>query len=267
MHTLFREVRFSVNPFGAAPELGFNSYSGRPCGEGLSVFLSLGVELKGPLDPKTGFVVNVSEIDRAVRQAVLPDFQKAICRRFAQARPVEFSELYELMQKAFPILQGEFKAAGVNRLVLTLNPYRKLTLVREGSPVRLYSEQFEFAAMHRLWNDRFTEAQNFEKFGKCANPAGHGHNYIVEVTVQISDSIDQPGWISGFQQVVQEQFMAIVDHKNLNHDVAHFNNINPTVENISSFAWACLSGKFTGVTLKKITVWENDRTCCTYEEI
>jgi 6-pyruvoyltetrahydropterin/6-carboxytetrahydropterin synthase len=267
MHTLFREVRFSVNPFGAASEPGFNSYAGRPCGDGLAVFLSLGVELKGPLDCRTGFVVNVSEIDRAVRQTVLPEFQEGICRRFARAHPVGLGQLYELLQKAGPALQDQFPSAAVSRLVLALNPYRKITLVREASPVRLYSEQFEFAAMHRLWNDQFTEAQNFEKFGKCANPAGHGHNYIVEVTVQVSDSIDQPGWISGFQQVVQEQFLTIVDHKNLNHDVAHFNRINPTVENISSFAWECLCGKFEGVSLKKITVWENDRTCCTYEEI
>jgi 6-pyruvoyltetrahydropterin/6-carboxytetrahydropterin synthase len=267
MHTLFREVRFSVNPFGAASGPGFNSYCGRPCGDGMAIFLSLGVALQGPLDRETGFIVNVSEIDRAVRQTVVPEFQETICRRFAQAQPMGLNELYELMHRAGPVLQDQFPSARVSRLVLMVNPYRKLTLMREKNPMRLYSERFEFAAMHRLWNERFTEAENFEKFGKCANPAGHGHNYIVEVAVRFSDSIDQAGWISRFQQVVEECFLSIVDHKNLNHDVPYFNKINPTVENISSFAWACLFGKFKGVTLKKITVWENDRTSCTYEEL
>lgn len=267
MHTLFREVRFSVNPFGAASGPGFNSYAGRPCGDGLAVYLSLGVELTGPVDSQTGFVVNVSEIDSAVRQAAVPDFQERICRYFSQAQPLGLGELYELMQRAGQTLQGKFAGARVSRLALALNPFRKLTLLREASPVRLYSEQYEFAAMHRLWNDQFTEAQNFEKFGKCANPAGHGHNYILEVTVRLSDSIDEPGWISRFQQVVQEYFLSIVDHKNLNQDVPHFSSINPTVENISSFAWGCLNGKFKGVCLAKITVWENDRTCCTFEKM
>jgi len=266
MHTLFREVRFWVNPFGVPSDSGFNSYVGKPCGDGLAIFLSMAVELKGLLNPATGFIVNVSEIDRAVRQDVTPKFQELICRRFAQSRPIELGRLYELMEKTGAALQDTFSPAQVCRLLLALNPYRRLTLVREVNPVRLYSEQFEFAAMHRLWNDRFSEAENFEKFGQCANPAGHGHNYIVEVSVEVLDSIDRQGWISSFQQVVQEHFLSIVDHKNLNEDVPHFNKINPTVENICSFSWSCLFGKFAGTHLKKIKIWENDRTCCTYEE-
>ncbi|MHC5144481.1 MAG: 6-carboxytetrahydropterin synthase, partial [Planctomycetota bacterium] len=48
----------------------------------------------------------------------------------------------------------------------------------------IVSEKFEFSAMHQLWNNKFDEAKNCEVFGKCANPAGHGHNYILEVSVE-----------------------------------------------------------------------------------
>lgn len=266
MFKLFREIRFSINPFGSPSPPGFNSYASKPCGEGLAVFLCLGVELCGSLNSETGFVVNVSEIDKSVRQRVIPDFQERICGLYAGCKPVGMQELFILMQRAGQILQSVFSPSAVSRLVLSLNPYRKIILLRESDPVRLYSEQFEFAAMHRLWNDRFSEAENFKKFGKCANPAGHGHNYILEVTVQLPDTAEESGWISRYQQVVQEHFLETVDHKNLNLDVPEFSQMNPTVENLSSFAWDCLFGKFDGAGLKKITVWENDRTCCTYEE-
>ena len=50
-----------------------------------------------------------------------------------------------------------------------------------------FSEKFEFAATHTLWNEKLSEEENFDAFGKCANPAGHGHNYIVEVTAANED--------------------------------------------------------------------------------
>ena len=130
-----------------------------------------------------------------------------------------------------------------------------------------YTEKFEFSSMHKLWNDTFSEEKNFEVFGKCANPAGHGHNYILEAAVevpQLHGNKELTGWEIDFQRTVKERFIDLVDHKNLNVDVAGFENLNPTVENLAFFAWKSLSGQFKGVKLSKITVWENDRTYCSY---
>ena len=81
-----------------------------------------------------------------------------------------------------------------------------------------FSEKFEFAAMHKLWNEQFSEKKNFEVFGKCANPAGHGHNYIIEVTVKRTG--EQAGLSIGqFERIVDQEFIKLVDHKNLNVDV------------------------------------------------
>ena len=127
-----------------------------------------------------------------------------------------------------------------------------------------YSEKFEFSAMHQLWNDKFDEAQNFEMFGKCANPAGHGHNYILEAKVaRPTEGLGQ-NWIGEYQRVVKEFFLDKVDHKNLNIEVDGLKNQNPTVENLTSFAWETLAEKFNYCKLYSVTIWENDRTYCTF---
>jgi 6-pyruvoyltetrahydropterin/6-carboxytetrahydropterin synthase len=221
MHKLSRQVRFSIDPFSEDTVEGFNSYCSKPTGEGLCLYFGLWVELEGDVDTDTGFVVNVSDIDKAVR-------------------------------------------GSLNRLYLELNPFRKITIEREDREVVYFSEKFEFSAMHTLKNDKFSVEKNLEVFGKCANPAGHGHNYIIEITVKRDRESD---WsMAEFERVVQEQFLTHVDHKNLNVDVAEFDGQNPTVENIASFAWSRLDGKFEESRLHNITVWENDRTCCSYSE-
>jgi 6-pyruvoyltetrahydropterin/6-carboxytetrahydropterin synthase len=127
-----------------------------------------------------------------------------------------------------------------------------------------FSEKFEFAAMHKLWNDGFSKQQNLEIFGKCANPTGHGHNYIVEITIQMPASRNDLR-IADFEKIVDNEFIQLVDHKNLNADVEQLDKKNPTVENIVSFAWNQLTGKFGKAKLYRVTVWETDKTYCSYE--
>jgi 6-pyruvoyltetrahydropterin/6-carboxytetrahydropterin synthase len=131
------------------------------------------------------------------------------------------------------------------------------------SNVMYFSEKFEFAATHKLWNDAFSEQRNFEIFGKCANPTGHGHNYIVEVTV--AAPADGPALKVGeFEQTIDSHLMQLVDHKNLNLDVPEFQQRIATVENLAIFAWERLDGRFDPGRLHCITVWESDRTYCSY---
>ncbi len=139
-----------------------------------------------------------------------------------------------------------------------------------------FSEKFSFAAGHKLWNDQFSKKRNLEIFGKCANPAGHGHNYVVEVTIKVSgvggrgSGIRDQGsgirdfCIGDFERVVNDQLIKMLDHRNLNVDVAEFAKTIPTVENIAAFAWARLVGKFSGAALACVTVWETDKTRCSY---
>lgn len=263
MIRLAREVRFSVNPFLAEDCLGVNAYTSKPSGQGLAIFLELVVEIVGPVDPDTGFIVNVVEIDQVTRQHVVPFIAQTIRTQYHRSRHIDHPQIAAMLLGARDHLADQFGDARVDRLVLKLNPYRKITMDTQ-SPGRLsFSEKFEFAAMHKLWNDRFTPERNFEIFGKCANPTGHGHNYVVEVTV--TTAADGEGFqIGRFQQVVDSELIALIDHKNLNVDVETFAQTIPTIENLAAFAWKRLVGRFGSAELHSVTIWESDRTCCTY---
>jgi len=261
MHRLGRYVRFCVNPFLAGESDGYNSYSAKPCGEGLALYMELGVELAGKLEAETGFVVNVSDIDRVVRAEAVPIFSEHIKSEYAERRHVDLAGLAELMRVVCGKLSGRFGDGTISKLSLKLNPNREIALDSDKAKEVYFSEKFEFAATHKLWNDSFSEAENFERFGKCANPNGHGHNYIVEVTVK-----GQAGGlgVADIEKVVAGELIEMVDHKNLNADVEEFLDINPTVENIAVFAWEKLKGKFGGAELHCVTVWETDKTYCSY---
>lgn len=262
MHRLGREVRFSINPFCRRDEEGFNPYSSKPAGAGLALYFALWVELAGEVEPATGFVVNVADIDRCVRKYVMPIFGEQIREKYRKGRHISVADITGLLRASFKALSDKFAPANLSRLNLWLNPARKMGLCAEDTEVIYFSEKFEFAAMHRLWNEEFSEAKNFEVFGKCANPAGHGHNYVVEVTIQ-RPSGHEDFSISEFERIVDEEFIRLVDHKNLNVDVAKFAKVNPTVENIAAFAWERLSPHFAQM-LHQVTVWETEKTSCSY---
>ena len=264
MHKLVRQVRFSISPFLPEDNQGYNSYASRPTGEGLSIFLELSVEVTGPVSPATGFVINVSEIDGNVRKFAVPIFAGRIRRDFNQAKHIGLSEIVELLSSARDQLADKFGTARLSKLSLKLNPFRKIALDSKDKNMVYFCEKFEFAAMHKLWNDEFSERHNLEVFGKCANPTGHGHNYIVEVVLQMP--VNRSDFrIGDFEKIVDVKFIKLVDHKNLNADVEQFVETNPTVENIAGFAWNQLVGKFDKAKLHRVTVWETDKTYCSYE--
>jgi 6-pyruvoyltetrahydropterin/6-carboxytetrahydropterin synthase len=264
MHKLVRQVRFSINPFLPRDSQGYNSFASRPVGEGLAIFLELSIEVTGPVGLATGFVINVSEIDGNVREFAVPVFAERIRQNYQEAKHIGFSEIAELLRSAWDQLADKFGTARLSELSLKLNPFRKVTLDSKDLDMVYFCEKFEFAAMHKLWNDDFSEQHNLEVFGKCANPTGHGHNYIVEVTLQMP-AIRNDFRIGDFEKIVDDEFIKLVDHKNLNADVDQFGKTNPTVENIAALAWNQLIGKFDKAKLHRVTVWETDKTYCSYE--
>lgn len=263
MHKLARQVRFSINPFLSQECTGFNSFASKPAGEGLAIFLELSVEILGEIGPDTGFVINVVDIDKNVREFVVPIFAERIKRDFGRARHIGLLVIAELLRLAWGQLSDKFTPARVSKLSLKLNPYRRIA-ISSGDPEMVYfCEKFEFAAMHKLWNPDFSERENFEVFGKCANPTGHGHNYVVEIAIEMPAA--RSDFRAGdFERTVNHELIDLLDHKNLNVDVEQFGKTNPTIENIATFAWGKLVGKFGGANLHRVTVWETDKTYCTY---
>jgi len=94
--------------------------------------------------------------------------------------------------------------------------------------------RYRFAASHRLHTEKFSEEENLRVFGKCANPYGHGHNYVLEVSV--SGEVDPAtGMIANLAELdhfVQREVLDVFDCRSLNEEVAAFRDVVPTTENL-----------------------------------
>jgi 6-pyruvoyltetrahydropterin/6-carboxytetrahydropterin synthase len=96
------------------------------------------------------------------------------------------------------------------------------------------TRRYRFAASHRLDVPSLTPEENQRLFGKCNNPYGHGHDYVLDVTVE--GRPDESGQIvnrTALDALVRERVLEQVDHKNLNCDVAELRGIVPTTENLA----------------------------------
>ena len=125
------------------------------------------------------------------------------------------------------------------------------------------TQEFEFSAAHRLHCESMSAESNREYFGKCNNPNGHGHNYVVAVTVAYPDenfSLPQ------FETLVKRHVIDHLDHKLLNLDVPEFTNVNPSVENIAAVIWRLLKESPSPPNLHNVRVYETPKTWADYWE-
>ncbi|HTP13576.1 MAG TPA: 6-carboxytetrahydropterin synthase [Bacteroidota bacterium] len=130
----------------------------------------------------------------------------------------------------------------------------------------LVTRRETFSASHRLYNPQLSEEKNFELFDKCANPHGHGHNYVLEVTVAGEPSAES-GYvidIKKLKEIVREEIIVKVDHKHLNFDVGFLKDINPTSENVVKAFWDILNKKIAGGKLFSIKLHETENNSVEY---
>jgi 6-pyruvoyltetrahydropterin/6-carboxytetrahydropterin synthase len=96
------------------------------------------------------------------------------------------------------------------------------------------TRRYRFAASHRLHSAAFTEQQNRELYGKCNNPYGHGHDYVLDVTAAgpVDPGSGQVVHIPTLDRLVSERVLRDFDHRYINADLAEFKALVPTSENI-----------------------------------
>ena len=123
----------------------------------------------------------------------------------------------------------------------------------------LLTKRIEFAAAHRYHNPKWDAARNRAVFGACNNEHGHGHNYLLEVTV--SGEVDpQSGMVVNLYDLKKalEQVLEGFDHKHLNLDTPYFKDRIPTTENITLVLWSILA-KYPAIgRLETVRVFENE---------
>ena len=96
------------------------------------------------------------------------------------------------------------------------------------------TRSYRFAASHRLHAPQLSAEENRAIYGKCNNPFGHGHNYVLEVTaLGPADDSGRAVDTGRLDQLVEQQVLTPFSHRNLNLDVNSFDGRVPTSENLA----------------------------------
>jgi len=125
----------------------------------------------------------------------------------------------------------------------------------------LITRRAEFSASHVCSSPNLSEAENRERYGAAANPNGHGHNYIVEVTLE-----GEPDPVTGMvfdlrqlKEILNESVIRELDHRFLNKEVPPFDRIVPTAENVAIEIWNRLERRFpAAATLRNVRLYETE---------
>ena len=123
-----------------------------------------------------------------------------------------------------------------------------------------------FNAAHKLYKEEWSKEKNDAVFGACANEHFHGHNYELFVTVK-----GQPNEETGFvidakklSTLIQEHITTVLDHKNLNTQVAMLQNVMPTTENLAKAIFNTLQPLITECELHCVKLYETENIYAEY---
>jgi 6-pyruvoyltetrahydropterin/6-carboxytetrahydropterin synthase len=141
-----------------------------------------------------------------------------------------------------------------------------MSLGAPGEAVKVeLGRRYHFAASHRLHSPSLSEEENCRIYGKCNNPFGHGHNYVLEVLV--SGKIDPAtGMIANLTDLdgfVEREVLGPFDHRSLNEDVAAFRGTVPTTENLCIEIFRRLK-PFPAAKLERVRVQETSNNSFEY---
>lgn len=138
-------------------------------------------------------------------------------------------------------------------------------MTTDARPIVYLTRRETFCAGHRLWSDALSADENRRLFGPCAYDHGHGHNYVLEVTLR--GPIDpRTGVVVNLTEVrdaTRALILEDVDHRFLNHDSALCRGINPTVENLAVLFWNVLHARF-GALLHEVRLHETEKNWAVY---
>ena len=110
----------------------------------------------------------------------------------------------------------------------------------------LITRKIEFSASHVCRNPRLSEEENRALYGGAANPHGHGHNYVVEVSLEgVPDAVTGMVFdLKELKAILNREIVEPYDHRFLNHEVPPFDRVVPTTENIAREIWGRLDPHF-----------------------
>jgi 6-pyruvoyltetrahydropterin/6-carboxytetrahydropterin synthase len=122
-----------------------------------------------------------------------------------------------------------------------------------------FGRRYSFSASHRLHTDALSSDANRAAYGKCNNPHGHGHNYVIETLVggEVDPETGMVVNLSDLDAVVQTKVLDRFDHTNLNLDAVFVNRV-PTTENLSRVVFDLLDRALPPGALEYVRVEETE---------
>ena len=249
--------------------------SANPEGHGHNYELAIAV--RGPINPATGMVMNLTDLKRLLHalvidpldfknlntqvplfRAQLPCLENMACGLWPVlasrldalamrlqwikiAEADDFWVMYAGRQSIEAPLMSAQPTSSDSKAACTPSPSAA------GCDVRL-TRRYEFCASHRLYNPAMNDAENRQTFGKCSNPNGHGHNYQLEVTVSGTPDPETGLLVDlmALDRCVDDTLLQAVDHKDFNRDVPFMAGQIPTTETIVVAFWQQLQARIPG---------------------
>lgn len=222
------------------------------------------ITCRGRVDERTGMVLNVTELDRLLKEVLGPLDQSFLEREHPDvAWGLPTTE--NLCRWVWMRCLNHLSCVSITRVRVAESDILWSEYRGEPDMAVYMSRAYEFAAAHRLHSQELSSEENSRIFGKCNNPNGHGHNYGLEVTLRGIPSertgmICDTGWLDG---IVERCVISRFDHKHLNLDVSEFASLNPTSENLAAVIWNLLRPE-TGEMLYAVRIRETGRNSFDY---
>jgi len=126
----------------------------------------------------------------------------------------------------------------------------------------LITRRIDFSASHVCRDPRRSDAENEALYGRAANPYGHGHNYVLEVTIE-GEPDPATGMVFDLKKlkdVLQGEVIEPMDHRFLNREVPPFDRVVPTTENLAVEIWRRIESRLAanGTRLHRIRLYETE---------
>jgi 6-pyruvoyltetrahydropterin/6-carboxytetrahydropterin synthase len=130
----------------------------------------------------------------------------------------------------------------------------------------IVTARLDFSSAHRLNNPERDPEWNRRTYDKCFNPAGHGHNYIIQVSVKgkVNPDTGMVIDLKKLKDIMRARVVDRVDHRNLNEDVDFLRGVVPTAENLARCFWQQLAPAIEEGTLYEIVLQETERNSVVY---
>ena len=221
--------------------------------------------VEGEVDVRTGMVVNIKDVDRTMRSEV----EELLDHHFLNADVEFFRTNVPTLENLSRFIWGQLAGCmdGCRLVHIRVHEHEGFWVDYHGDERMHYlTRSYPFSAGHRLHSEALSDEENRRVFGKCNNPTGHGHNYLLEVTVrgEMDPRTGAIGDIWQLDRIVQESVLEDYDHRFLNSDVPDFAGVVPTSEHIVRAIWQRLSPHLRTPELHKLRLWETSKSCFDY---